>query len=93
MATVAFCICDRRISAMHNGEFYYLAGQRVWCFTHDEPRSMTPKARWLGGERGVENHEGEPITYECCVWCGGDLPGVATYYTNPLQQADGEGEG
>ena len=91
MPTIRYCFCDHRIAATERREFLYLPASRSWYFADGDPRRMTDKARWLGGERGVPDHEGEPTTYECCPWCGGDLPGVVAHY--PVVQADGEDGG
>lgn len=80
---------------MEAGEFYYLPSRQAWVFTNAPRRSMTAKARWFMEGRKEYAHvdyTGEPVVWECCIFCGGDLPGVPSYYGPSLQQADGEGE-
>lgn len=93
MATWSMCLCDARLHAQLNGELIFLPSRKAWCFTRGERRTMSAKARYMAfaerSEYKHRDHTGEPITLECCPWCGHDLPGVPV-----MAQADGDqGEG
>lgn len=87
--TRRLCLCEERCLARDDKRFVHSKERGGWVFVSGPVRRMTAKARYLGSTRdGFEEHIGEPFVWECCPWCGGDLPMTEPYWDT---QADGEG--
>ncbi len=67
------CCTDRTI-AEAAGEFVYLRDYDGWALVEGPRRWMTFKAAYLLSARGGTGHEGEFFSWDCCPWCGSDLP-------------------
>lgn len=88
--TRRLCLCDERCQARDDKRFVYSGPHQGWIFTTGPRRTMTAKARYLGSTRpGFVDHSGDPVVFEVCPFCGGDLPMTQPHYG----QADGEDGG
>lgn len=74
---------------MRDGWFLYAPDRDGWIFTDGPIRTMSPLAAFYGGERGVDNHTGEPYSWTCCPFCGLDLPKPSFDIVWHDDQADG----
>jgi hypothetical protein len=71
---------------MHCARFYFARTRKEivpdtirgsWIFPGDPPRQVTWKAKYFSEERGMtDNHDGDPVEWITCPWCGGDLKEV-----------------
>jgi hypothetical protein len=68
------CGCRERRDAFKDGWFIYAPDRDGWIFTDGPIRERTRAALYYGPERGVDDHSGEPFVWQCCPFCGEDLP-------------------
>ncbi len=75
-ALVSGCNCQARWTAMEAGEFIYLEAFPGWVFTEAPLRGPIGglSSRNFAIARGVEDFSGEPFVWQCCPFCGHDLP-------------------
>ena len=64
----SICFCQRRIDAMTANEFRWSHELRGWYFLEAERRAPHYPA--------TSDTRGFPYVFECCPFCGHDLPGV-----------------
>lgn len=64
----SICFCQSRIDAMNADELRWSHELKGWWFA-DAPRR---RPRYPA----PSDTKGFPYTYECCPFCGHDLPGV-----------------
>lgn len=90
MTTRKYCACDDRLNAEAARRFVYWVARRAWCF-ESRRRAMSMRSRYYAfvdrAEYKHEDHAEEPYTFECCPWCGNDLPGIPDLLG--ASQADG----
>jgi len=68
------CACAERLAAVRDRWFAYDPAHG-WFFTDGPNRRMSWRAAYYAGERGVENHSGEPFYWtHDCPFCGALLP-------------------
>lgn len=65
--------CAEREQAERDGVLMYSHIYAGWVLTDIPARSVSWQTRYYAEERGVDLHDGEPIIWVSCPWCGGDL--------------------
>lgn len=74
MADRVFCRCDGRYAAIRDDGFQFSEFHQGWVFPSDAKRHVSNP--WRSEYFGTSNHDGEPIVWHCCPFCGLDLPYV-----------------
>lgn len=91
--TQRLCCCDTRREMRDKGDFVFSSLRGGWLFVKAKRRVMSAAARYRAfserSEWAHEDHTGESFIWECCPYCGNDLPQTEPYYG----QADGEDGG
>lgn len=68
------CTCEDAAQAMRDGVLVPVFNVG-WVFTDLPCRGfLNAAAAYYAIERGIDSHEGEPIGYTVCPWCGCELP-------------------
>jgi hypothetical protein len=83
------CDCRARHEATRTEGFVEITDLGGWCFVDGPIRWVSTRAQYFQGERGIENKTGEPFVWECCPFCGLDLPMTA----RPSWRIDATGDG
>lgn len=73
MRPIVFC-CSAARSAYRAGDLIFSLRAKGWIVESAPLRSMSHRARWLGGEREIHDHTGEYYTWQSCPFCGEELP-------------------
>ena len=92
--TVKWCRCPAREEAMASQTFRRSAAFGGWVLYDVPTRSMSKSARYWAfvdrSEYSHHDHTGEPFVWECCPFCGLDLPIVeGEDRPRPTSQSDG----
>jgi hypothetical protein len=67
-----FCRCDQRSEATVFHGFRFDAYFKGWVFPGDKPRVVADP--WRSTFYGLTNHDGEPVVWVDCPFCGHVLP-------------------
>lgn len=92
MADVVFCRCDARTHAIEFEGFRFDAYFKGWIFPSDKPRSVGDP--WRASFYGITNHDGEPVVWVDCPFCGHVLPFIdAEPPRDGMDVTDGRADG